>query len=148
MSLVRQLYLGMGALLALTICISAFGVFQTRSLATDFVEYRTTAKSSQIANVLSENLFETRMAAQKFRLNGDFSLEEEVHGSIADVQESVGLLADHIKSYPEGEELTPVPEMLDRYQALLDEALELQRKRNELVANAVSYTHLTLPTKA
>ena len=138
MSLVRQLYYGMGALVVLTICISGFAVFETKTLATSFVEYRTTAKSSLVANELSEDLFEARMAAQKFRLNGDFSLTEEVQGNIAEVYESAELLSDYINTYPEGDALIPVPAMLERYEALLLEAVELRRKRNELVSKVAA----------
>lgn len=135
MSLVMRVYVGMGAMIALLIVVGGFAAFQTGGLASTFVEYRTTAKSSLLASDMAEDLYEARIASLKFRTNKKPENIDVLSENIAEIME---IEAEMLEGFPEREGLAEIPTLLTEYEAAMKQAFDLQQKRDQLVEETAS----------
>ena len=133
MSVVMRIYLGMGAMIALIIVVGGFASFQTNSLANTFIEYRGTAKTSLLANVLTEDLFEARLDSNKYRITKDEKYIEHMRSKIAEIIELEPELYQLMEGYPEQAELDGILNALQEYELAMAQAYELQLQRIALV---------------
>ncbi|MEO0570040.1 MAG: methyl-accepting chemotaxis protein, partial [Pseudomonadota bacterium] len=133
MSVVMRIYLGMGAMIALIIVVGGFASFQTNSLANTFIEYRGTAKTSLLANVLTEDLFEARLDSNKYRITKDEKYIEHMRSNIAEIIELEPELYQLMEGYPEQAELDGILNALQEYDVAMAQAYDLQQQRTVLV---------------
>lgn len=138
MSIAMRIYLGMGAMIALILAVGGFAAFQTNSLANTFVEYRGTAKTSLVANEVTEDLFDARLASTKYRLTKNTKYIEEMHSNLAEITELAPELRAMMEGYPEQAELAEIVKLLQEYKAGMDSAYDLQQQRNDLVAQTAA----------
>ncbi len=136
MSIVMRTYLGMGAMIAIVLIVGGFASYQTNTLADTFVEYRGTAKTSLIANEVTEDLFEARLASSKYRITKDRKYIDGdkngggVHGNIDEIVELAPELIEMMEGYPEQAELTNITDLLVEYETLMEEVYEKQIQRD------------------
>ena len=133
MSIAKRIYFGMGAMIALIVCVGGFASYEVSRLAQTFVDYRGTAKSSLQASDIAEDLFEARLASSKFRLVRDPKYVELAHENVAEVLAGVPALYDGMAAYRERDLLNGIPALMEEYAATLDNAVALQAQRNDLV---------------
>ncbi|MFK7878789.1 methyl-accepting chemotaxis protein [Roseobacter sp.] len=133
MSLVRRIYLGMGAMIALILAVGGIASFQTSNLANTFVDYRTTARESLLSADIMEDLFEARMAAGKYRLTKDDAQIELLKENIAEITVLEAELHEIMKRHEGLDGLDQIPVMLEEYEQAMLQAYELQQQRNTLV---------------
>ncbi len=136
MSIVMRIYLGMGAMIALIVLVGGFASFQTKNFADTFVEYRGTAKTSLIANELTEDLFEARLDSSKYRITKDrkyidgYEGRDGVLGNIAEIVTLSPELIEMMEGYPEQAELTEIADLLSEYRDSMEAAYEKQTMRD------------------
>ena len=133
MSLIKRIYIGMGAMIVLIVVVGGFASYQTNRLANTFVEYRTTAKASLLAADMMEDLFEARMASLKYRVSKDSGLVDELQGNIAEISNLQTDMLEVLEGYPAQDGISQVGGMLAEYETSMLEAVGLQRQREELV---------------
>ncbi|MCV3274427.1 methyl-accepting chemotaxis protein [Roseobacter sinensis] len=139
MSIVMRIYLGMGAMIALVVIVGGFASYQTNRLADTFVEYRGTAKTSLIANELTEDLFEARLDSSKYRITKDrkyidgYNGRDGVIGNIEEIVELSPELIEMMEGYPEQVELTNIADLLIEYETSMEAAYEKQTERDAYV---------------
>ncbi len=136
MSLVMRIYLGMGAMVALLLLVGGFAAFQTNSLSSTFVEYRTTAKESLLASDIMEDVFEARVAVYDYRLDKKQASLDLLHSNIAEVDEAFAEFSQMVGRYTGHDGLLEVATMLEEYATSMDRAAELQNRRDMLVDTA------------
>ncbi len=133
MSIVKRIYLGMGAMIAIILVVGGFAAFQTSGLATSFVEYRTTAKTSVVAAKMEEGVFEARLGALKYRTTKDREIITEVERDLARSMAAYESLPDLESIGIDTSGISQFSAQLNEYGALLREAAEFQMQRNVLV---------------
>ncbi|AEI95551.1 methyl-accepting chemotaxis protein [Roseobacter litoralis] len=138
MSIVMRIYVGMGAMIALTMLVGSFAIFQTNGLAKTFYEYRGIATSEVLATHLEENLFKTRISAYRFRSNKNPENLQELSGLVAAITDQQAELFNRLDGLAAQEQVIPIPALLAEYEALMRDAVALQQERDAMVANTSS----------
>ncbi|WP_299968375.1 methyl-accepting chemotaxis protein [uncultured Roseobacter sp.] len=123
-------------MIALIVLVGGFASFQTKNFADTFVEYRGTAKTSLIANELTEDLFEARLDSSKYRITKDrkyidgYEGRDGVLGNIAEIVTLSPELIEMMEGYPEQAELTEIADLLSEYRDSMEAAYEKQTMRD------------------
>lgn len=133
MSIVKRIYLGMCAMIVLIAVVGGFAAFQTSGLASTFVEYRATAKTSIAAAKMEEGIFEARLAALKYRATKDQALVGAVSDGLAKASTAYETMPQFNGLDIGQDALSDLPELLAEYERLMDEAVSLQQDRDILV---------------
>ncbi|MFK7874222.1 MAG: methyl-accepting chemotaxis protein [Paracoccaceae bacterium] len=133
MSIVKQIYFGMGLLIAIILSVGVFAVYETNHVSKVFDEYRSTAKQSLLAADIMADVFEARLAYGKFRTTRDPKYIEEVRNNIDEVLALSDELDALSQSFSDAQVLLEIPTELTEYLATLEKAAELQLRRDALV---------------
>ncbi|MEM9735876.1 MAG: hypothetical protein AAF908_04660, partial [Pseudomonadota bacterium] len=104
-----QIGLGFGVILAILALASGFAIYQMFKIADVFNDYRGTARQTITLNDFAEDLFEARMAAFRFKADGNAQSAEAVQSNFdeiirdlektAPIFESNRTLLDELRSY-------------------------------------------------
>ena len=133
MSIVKRIYLGMGTIIILSILAGGFSAYKTSRLSETFVEYRETAKATMLANEISAALSKAELAAFRYRTSGDaqhLTTLEELKAEVAELEPQLFAL---MEGFPEQADLAVIPDTLDAYEAALELAADIQKRRDALI---------------
>ncbi len=81
----KRITLGFAIVLALLASLATLSFIATLKLSSVFDDYRTTARQTLLANEFIEDLFEARLAALKYRINGTENSAEEVRQNLSEI---------------------------------------------------------------
>ncbi len=136
MSIVGRIYLGVSVMMALMVMIGAFGAWQTGQLANTFVEYRSTAKGTQLSGFIQEDMFEARISSLKYRATRDPAYVDSLSSNIEEVRELEADLTTIAAQYPNAPSVADIIADLGLYEGEMLQAFALQQERQTLVAQS------------
>lgn len=134
----RRIYTGFGIILGLLVISAGISTFATWSLSSVFTEYRGTARQSLSVNQEIENLFQTRMAALKYRIESSDEAATEVQNNVQEIIALQPMIEELFHSSPEwADRIRELTEDANEYAKAFNRMVELQSKREELVSMLV-----------
>lgn len=132
LSIQARLFIGFGAVLALSACLAGFSYLNSQSSNEGFAQYRTNGRASVGFADLALQIAHARLSVMKFRIQDNPDTVDEVRASITHLQEIEENLT-HIGVSPEQMELLlSLREDGDHYLAAFEEAVVLQAQRHEV----------------
>ncbi len=134
MTIKKRINLGMGILVGLILLIGCVSAFFTDRLAKTFVEYRQTARGNITATAITEDLFEARLAALKYRASGDVTQIDGLSASVQEIRDLHTQLVSFAENHGMEEIAQEIAPLIEEYEREFLSAISLQEKRNELVA--------------
>lgn len=134
MSIKQKISLAFGLLVVLSLAVGVISAILSTRMSDMFTEYRATARTTILTNKVKENLFNARLDALKFRVNGGASNVENFKGSVNKLRALEDELNALANRYSFARELAQVPPLLAAYSENFLAAVEQQDIRNELVA--------------
>ncbi|MCV3272310.1 methyl-accepting chemotaxis protein [Roseobacter sinensis] len=139
MSIITRIYLGMGAMTLLILAVGGFAAFQTNSLANTFEGYRGTAKTSLVANEMTEDLLEAKFVSQRYWMTKNEDYLASMEENLAEVREVANQLFQSMAGYAEQSEVVAVTELVTLFETTMAEALGYQKERDALLEQSKSF---------
>lgn len=134
MSIVKRTYLGMGTMVALIVLAGGFAIFQAVQLSQNFASYGHVAATSAMADDLTENLGEARIASLQFRLDGSAEAAQRLIQRLDAVLKSETALSDRLDGLPEQRIILDVADDLRQYRARVERVGEIRGTLTEKLA--------------
>ncbi len=143
-SLAAKTFLGFGIVLALAVAIGVVGYSGLRDADRSFQEYRTLARTANEAARIQAHVLSMRTALRQYVIDQSESaaatVRERADSAHGYIESTLALSHD-----PERERvLTTVNDQLSSYTEMFEQVIQLQARRDELVAETVSAGTLTM----
>lgn len=126
MSIVKRIYLGMGAMIALIVLAGGFAVYQASKLAENFADYRQLSVTAAMADTLTSNLVSARLAAFQFRTRSDPNAAQSVTTYFDAVWQKEAELTEHFQGTDQESTIADVTDSLRAYNDRVDQAITLR----------------------
>ena len=126
MSIVKRIYLGMGAMIALILVAGSFAIFQASQLAESFRSYRDISAIATKADALTASLVGARLAAFQFRTGSDPTAAERLGQYFDTMFEKEMELKEHFAGTPTETQITELGASLRTYQDDVQQVIALQ----------------------
>lgn len=135
-TIVKQIHVGMGGLIAGIAIVSAIAIYSTLNLSQRFGDFDDMVKTNQIAGALEEDLFEARVAAIKYRVSGDPVEITEFEDNMADISQDRAALTELVSD--DANLTSTIKEMYaaaNVYQSAFEASILKQRERESAMAS-------------
>lgn len=126
MSIVKRIYLGMGAMIALIVLAGSFAIYQASKLAENFADYRQISVTAAMADTLTSNLVSARLAAFQFRTRSDPNAAESLAAYFDAVWEKEAELVEHFQGTDQENTITEAGDNLRGYNESVERAIALR----------------------
>jgi|GEM_PF-141499 len=134
LSIKIQSAISVGVVLFLLAILAVVGFLSNLSVGSVFNEYRATAQQTVEVEGLVEHLYETRLAALRYRMNPQPAETSEVHKHIEAIHKSQTDISTLFADYPDKlEVLTRVEKQATSYEDAFMETVSLQETSDALV---------------
>ena len=125
MSIVKRIYLGMGAMILLIVCAGSYSIYQASRLSQEFSEFREISTTAAMAESMAAGLAEARLEAFRFRGGADPDAADRVIEALNSIFESEGDLSQRLEGTPLKTTVAEAIAQLRGYSALFGELIVL-----------------------
>ncbi len=134
MSIVKRIYLGMGAMIALIVIAGSYSIYQASKLSESFFMYREISAITSLADSMASNLVDARLAAFQFRSRSNPNAEESLINSIENIFVDQAALSERLEGTAVKETLDETVVQVRNYKTIMEEVFALRLSVDEKLA--------------
>ncbi len=137
MKIGSKIFLGFGLVLLVLCGVAGSGVFANINNKAMFGDYRSAAKQTNEAGRIQANMLEARLAFRKFRMEPTEDLRQQTVERLKTTNASIDALLAMATDDARKATINSFHGMVDTYSKAFDQVVELQKQRDEIVANTL-----------
>ncbi|WP_299877476.1 methyl-accepting chemotaxis protein [uncultured Sulfitobacter sp.] len=126
MSIVKRIYLGMGAMIALIVIAGSYSIYQATRISQNFSEFKEISTTAAIADSMTSSLIDARLASFQFRTGSGTEAADILIASFDDIFAKKILLSDRLKGTSLNDTITDAVDQLQIYKAIVEELVTLR----------------------
>lgn len=125
MSIVKRIYLGMGAMIAIILFAGSFAIFKAAELSKSFHSYKNISAISTEADALTNNLVGVRLAVFQFRAGSDPTAGNRLTKYFESILREEAELSKHFAGTPQKDQIRELDKNLRAYRDRVQEVIAL-----------------------
>lgn len=126
MSIVKRIYFGMGAMIALIVIAGSYSIYQASKLSQNFSDFKEISTTAAIADSMASNIVDARLAAFQFRTGSDPNAAETLSVTFNEIFADQALLSERLDGSPLNAAIIAAADQLQTYQSIVEEIVTLK----------------------